>query len=264
MRKGLDCAAPALGSLQAARNAGIDVLIRYLWHGAKGTTIRELRAASALGFDCVLVYEAGGNAVLDGTSGGRVAAADIERLMAGLGLGPEVPVYGTSVDFPATPSEVGGPILDYASALAASVHSGRPTGAYGQGSVHMELLGTVTQLAWVWGVNQSAGTQAFLATGRWHIHQHPTVRGFGIEYDPDDAQDAGFGGFRVPVLMQLGDHGDDIRLLQHYLGLAGPQCDGSFGPQTAASLGRWIAARGRPQSAVVDDTLWKEISAPVA
>lgn len=89
--------------------------------------------------------------------------------------------------------QIAGPINDYFTAVKAGIGADYIAGAYGNGAVcAWGLDHGLTQLAWVWAGRLTDGTQAFVASDRWHLHQYPSVdpdaadNPFGFDFDPDD------------------------------------------------------------------------------
>lgn len=262
MTSALDTASPTTNSLLALKNAGFTTAIRYLWQGDKGATARELSAITAVfggTQPCVLVYEAEAATVLGGEAAGRAGGTAIEALMSQLGLGAAAPVYAIAADFDALPDQLAA-IRQFEVGLRGTLAPARKRGVYGNGLVCAGMDPAYVAYSWLLGGADTQGTAAFSASGRWSVRQHPTVEGYGLSYDPDDLCDGDHGGFRYPISMKVGDHGDDVRLLQHLVGLSGPQVDGAFGEQTEQALGRWLAAREYPQATAVDDELWAKLT----
>ena len=79
----------------------------------------------------------------------------------------------------------------------------------------------------------------------------------------DDGEDPGEGGekFWLPDL-QVGDKGDEVRLLQTALRIRGYDCgaaDGIFGPKTQAGLNKFKADRGMDPDGTADRKVWEKV-----
>ncbi|HVH81288.1 MAG TPA: glycoside hydrolase domain-containing protein, partial [Stellaceae bacterium] len=104
-----------------------------------------------------------------------------------------------AVDMDAGDDQIQGDINDYFTAVKGAIGADYVPGVYGNGAVCAWCLDHgLTQLAWVWAGRLTNGTQAFVASDRWNLHQHPPVEagsdddalGIGIGYDPDDFKDS--------------------------------------------------------------------------
>ena len=240
----IDLATPITSAMiPAMKAAGIEAVCRYLSNNAaKNLSIIEARLLSDAGINIVLVWEAAGDRYDSFTE--TQGIIDAQRAVAQaktLGAPPRAAIY-FAVDFDATDAQIGQGITGYMKRVAGIMSpSGYRLGVYGNGAVCKAMLDTgIADLAWVWGAGGTNGTAAFVASGRWAIRQHPTIREFGVSVDPDDVQ-GDYGGWRLPSAGQVypADIVPDAMTLQGALKAAGlyqGAIDGVWGNQSQAAL----------------------------
>lgn len=242
-----DLATPVTAAMiPAMKGAGIEAVCRYLSNSpAKNLSFAEARLLSDAGINCVLVWEARGDRYDNFTW--PQGAVDVTRALAqasALGVPQGAAIYyAFDFDISDTQINIGG--TAYMRAVrAAMATSGFRTGVYGNGGVCNSMLSLgLADLAWVWGAGGTNGTADFVASNRWAIRQHPTVREFGTSVDPDDVQ-GDYGGFRIggsPITVTAADAVATVRLLQGQLAALGyyqGQIDGQDGPLTSAAAMR--------------------------
>jgi hypothetical protein len=241
--------------IPAMKAAGIEAVCRYLSNSpAKNLSLDEAKLLSAAGIKCVVVWEAQGDRYSNFTPGqGFTDAERAGTQAAALNVPPLTTIY-FAVDFDASGAQIASGITDYFRAVSAKVLlAGYGAGVYGNGAVCAAMLDAkIADKAWVWGAGGTNGTQAFIASNRWSIRQHPTVNEFGASVDPDDVQgDYGgwlFGGTAAaPVL--LASPGPVIAIpeakaLQTALKAAGRYVglvDNDWGPRSSAALTAYYA-----------------------
>ena len=202
LAQAIDLAQPLTpAQILAASKAGVEALCRYLWAGGKGLTLAEARAATAANMKLVVVYEGRGDRYSSFTAAqGSIDAHHAIVLAQSLGIPKGATIYFCGDDFDATGSEIAGGILAYVKAASPVIRgAGFRFGVYGNGAMCKAMLdANLADNAWVWGAMGTNGTAAFVASNRWSIRQHPTVREFGVSVDPDEIQ-GDYGGFLVDL-----------------------------------------------------------------
>jgi hypothetical protein len=239
---------------QAAQKAGVKAIARYLSNNPeKNITLPEFEIISKYGIEAILVWEAQGDRVSNFTSAqGKQDAQRAIKQADALGLkGTNTGIY-FAVDFDCSVSQLKSNVAIYFAAVKQEFLDegvAYRVGVYGNGLVCATLLanGTVA-LCWLWGVNSSYGTQTFLASNKWVIHQHVPSTEFGISVDPDDVQ-GDFGGAVVhgtpipatpvapPPQKVTQTSQNALKSIQAILGVTQ---DGIWGPASQAALKKLI------------------------
>jgi hypothetical protein len=191
---------PAPSELAKMAAAGMVASLRYLSRNRnKNLSRAEAVQTTGAGIKNVVVWEAQGDdpdsfTAAQGTADAKQAL--IEATVIGIPKG--ACIYFCGDDFDASDEQIAGPITDYMTSVAPLVRAaGYRVGVYGNGAMCAHMLDNhLADLAWVWGSGKTNGTQAFYASNRWSIRQHPTVTEFGASVDPDDVQ-GDYGGFFV-------------------------------------------------------------------
>jgi len=153
--------------------------------------VATLRSA---GFKIVVVYENGHGAdPAYYTEANGIAAAD--RMIAQVtaaGLAGPGTLYVVGADFDANSAQVAtGTVPFFEGFNSVAVPKRYSVGSYGNGLLNQALADQkLATYHWLWGVRLSYGSAAFLASGKWHLHQHVTTREFGIAVDEDDINPA--------------------------------------------------------------------------
>ena len=276
--KGFDADQDCRPAIPAARAAGVGFVCRYL----KNLTRAEALAFAAAQIKVVAIWETEGEATLEGAGRGAQDAAAAVAAMKVLGVpeGQGAAVY-SAMDFDAQDQQIAGPISDYFAAWSAGLGAAYVPGAYGNGAALRSLLdqGRVAR-AWLWGVDGSNGTPAFLASNDWHLHQRApqgpahslNSLGLPLEYDPDFAQQDDFGGFLLAEpapgtvdqgdgelvlaagILRRGDSGPAVAAAQRLLLAKGQDPggdDGVFGPGTLAAVEEFQRAEGLNPDGVI-------------
>jgi hypothetical protein len=273
--KGFDADQDCRPALSAALDAGVSFVLRYL----KNLSRAEAVAFAVAGVKVVAVWEKGGDAPLSGQPQGDADGEAARDAMSALGVpaGQNMAVYA-GIDFDAQDPQIAGPIDAYFAAFGAALGPDYLLGAYGNGASMRALLArNRIARAWVWGVDQSNGTQQFLAGGGWHVHQRPTEGpehhhnslNLPIDYDPDLAQQDNFGGFllappppnpadvqavRAAGDIKRDDNGPLVQAGQRLLAAKGQnvRADGSFGQHTFDAVQLFQKSLRLPVSGVID------------
>jgi hypothetical protein len=177
--------------------AGIKLVGRYLSHTPKKNLTRaEALALGNKDIGCWMVWETTKGRALAGADAGRQDAVDAVAQAQAIGAPKGAGIY-FAVDMDATDEQIHGPVNNYFAAVKAAIDADYIPGVYGNGPVCAWCLDHgLTQLAWVWAGRLTNGTQAFVTSNRWHLHQHPEVapdaaeNPFGFDFDPDDFKPA--------------------------------------------------------------------------
>jgi len=171
----------------------IIAICRYLSNNPeKNLNADEFKLLSDNNIKVVLVWEARGdlysNFTTDqGTQDATRALAQAKTLNV-----PDNAAIYFAVDLDANKAQVTLGIYAYFQAVKKvfdTAQSKYRIGVYGNGLVCQTLLDAgLVSLCWLWGVNSSYGTQDFLASNKWVIHQHAPTTAFGVSVDMDDVQ----------------------------------------------------------------------------
>lgn len=176
-----------------------DKLPKAICRYTKNLTLQEAKIISAYGIDLVSVFEAQGN--LYGSFTAAFGVHDSNRVLeqiAKFNQPKGSALYFCGCDFDASNAQIKGGIKDYFTSLnPIIIKAGFEVGVYGNGSVCQFMLDNkLATKTWLWGVNYSNGTQDFLKSNKWNIHQHVTTNLYGVSIDPDDLND-NYGGWRL-------------------------------------------------------------------
>jgi hypothetical protein len=183
----------------ALAGAGIQRVGRYLsYTPSKNLTPPEALALGKVGIGCWLVWETTQGRALAGANAGTADAIEAVKQAAALNAPTGTAIY-FAVDSDVTDAQIAGPINDYFTAVKAAIGTDCVPGANGNGAVCAWCLDhNLTQVSWVWAGRLTNGTQAFVASNRWDLHQYPEIaKGsvqdtlkIGIGFDPDDYKDS--------------------------------------------------------------------------
>ncbi len=191
LAQAFDVAGPMTDAQYKAAQAANAMPIRYLWSGGKGMLLAERGFAAKYGVPVGLVFEGRGDRPANFTpTQAKIDAALIIHLLVLLGVPKNVCIYCCADDFDASNTQIEKYIVPYFVVLAPLIRAaGYRVGAYGNGAACAALLDAkLIDLAWLWGVRDSNGSPAFLASNRWTIHQHQPSTLFGLSVDIDDVQ----------------------------------------------------------------------------
>lgn len=189
LAQAFDVAGPMTDAQYKAAKAANMMPIRYLWSGSKGMTLAECGIAAKYEIPVGLVFEGRGDQPSNfNQAQAKIDAALIIHLLGLLDVPKNVCIYCCSDDFDASDTQIKNNIVPYFVVLAPLIRAaGYRVGAYGNGAACAALLDAkVIDLAWLWGVRESNGSPAFLASNRWAIHQHQPSTLFGLSVDTDD------------------------------------------------------------------------------
>lgn len=244
--------------IPSMKAGGIEAVCRYLSNSpAKNLSLDEAKLLSGAGIKCVLVWEAQGDRYNSFTADQGIT--DAERAVSqatALGMPKGGAIY-FAVDFDATADQITDGITAYMRAVMQSQPwglNGWRIGIYGNGAVCAAMLDAgLADLAWVWGAGGTNGTQAFIASNRWAIRQHPTVNRFGASVDPDDVQ-GDYGGWMLGSSVGAPSSTTAVadaaipsaNVLQAALQLSGfyqGALDGVWGPQSSTALTQYYASQ---------------------
>jgi hypothetical protein len=184
----LDVDSPITESVAKAMvAAGKVAAIRY----SKNVTVAEALLCKECNIQLVIVAEWQGNEYYNFTFNQGVT--DATRAIAeakAIGMPPGLGIYYCGDDFDATQAQIDEGITNYMKgANSIAVNSGYDVGVYGNGACCKTLLASgLAKKAFLWGAEDTNGTQEFDASGAWTIKQYPTTTEFGVSVDPDEAK----------------------------------------------------------------------------
>jgi glycoside hydrolase-like protein len=176
--------------LAAAKAAGTLAVILY----SRNLSPAAVKTVAASGLKLVVVWENGEGAdPAYYTAANGIAAADrmIAQVTAAGLVGPGT-LYLVAADFDANSVQVAkGTVPFFEGFNSVAIPQKYSVGSYGNGLLNQTLADQgLATYHWLWGVRSSYGSAAFLAGGKWHLHQHATLREFGLSVDPDDINPA--------------------------------------------------------------------------
>lgn len=187
--------APHIAALTAQ---GVQLVGRYLsLTPEKNLTRAEALALGNKGIACWMVWETSrGRALLssydnaqDAQNAGAADAQEAVRQARDVVGAPKGAAIYFAVDKDVNPDQIN----DYFTGMKSAVGTDYLPGAYGNGAVCAWCLDHgLAQRAWVWAGRLTIGTQDFVNSNRWHLHQHPEIASgaagnpFGFDFDADD------------------------------------------------------------------------------
>jgi hypothetical protein len=187
--------APHVAALTAQ---GVQLVGRYLSHTpAKNLTRAEALLLGNQGIACWMVWETSrGRALLsnydspqDAQDAGVADAQEAVRQARDVVGAP----HGAAIYFAVDTDVTADQVSDYFTGMSSAIGTDYIPGVYGNGAVCAFCLdNNLAQRAWVWAGRLTTGTQDFVNSNRWHLHQHLEVASdddgnpFGVNFDPDD------------------------------------------------------------------------------
>jgi hypothetical protein len=166
---------------------------------SRNLTLAVVELLSSYGINIITIFEALGDRYSSfSTAFGKVDAARFLQQAARFNQPKGTFVYVCASDYDCNAAQAKGGVHDYfVEWNSIVVPEGYHIGSYGNGLVNQYLLDNkLTEKCWLWGVNQSYGTQDFLKSNRWSIHQHITTNLYGVSVDGDDLN-GDYGGWRL-------------------------------------------------------------------
>jgi hypothetical protein len=188
--------------VSALASAGIKLVGRYLSRTpTKNLTRAEALALGNRNIGCWMVWEtSAGRALLsnynnaqDAQAGGAADAQEAVRQARDVVGAPSSAAIYFAVDKDVNPDQIN----DYFTGVKSAIGADYIPGVYGNGAVCAWCLDhNLSERAWVWAGRLTTGTQDFVDSDRWHLHQHPEFKAkaagnpFGFTFDEDDFKPA--------------------------------------------------------------------------
>jgi Putative peptidoglycan binding domain/Rv2525c-like, glycoside hydrolase-like domain len=271
---GLDALQPFTEVANSLYSNGFDFAMRYL----KNLSQSEIDSLRNNGVALGLIFEQGAGNAFKGASQGTTDG-NAARLQADdFGVPSTVTIF-TTVDADVDTSQL--PIIsDYLAAFTAAV-TPYPVGIYACGVVLDYIKGRA--VPWLAGAMGWCGSHECDDAGGWVIKQGPTLDdggswagedwvSIGFPYDPNLATNINWAWSpqrgphphihipTVPVL-QLGDTGKSVEILQQALNAHPLRVDGDFGPVTDYAVRAFQSANGLPVDGIVGEDTWRCLDA---
>lgn len=171
------------------RANGADTVVRYHSSGpnSKNITADEAKFLSREGFGMITVFQDGARDI-SRFSYAKGQAAGTNAIASAKAIGqPDGSSIFFSVDYDATPDDIGGAVRDFYKGIRDVIGKRFLIGAYGGGALHARLLeDRLIDLAWISMSRAFQGTEGFFYSNRWAMRQLPPEQMHGptaIGYD---------------------------------------------------------------------------------
>jgi hypothetical protein len=164
--------------LSFLRASGVDTIIRYYASTARPKTItpEEAKLLSSEGFGILPVFQDSSRSISNFTKKSGAAnarsASDFAKRIGQPATGRSTILFAVDADY--ATAEIDGPILDYFTAVKATIGGSFRIGAYGSGAVLSKLLAAgVIDVPWISMSRGFLGTEQFFYSNRWAMRQIP-------------------------------------------------------------------------------------------